>query len=173
VLRLVTQGGYAAVDAAFADPPDSTEQILHPDKYLTREAPVEVKVPAGITAKLGAGWSQVGQDTLGEAILRIWLKIGGATPLDANKAAAGWGGDRLALYRGPSGELVVVLVTEWDSIGDAEEFAGAAAALADAANRGMPIEQSGTRTALAIGNAKAGSAVSRALEAVLGALARA
>jgi hypothetical protein len=128
VLRLVTQGGYAAVDAAFADPPDSTEQILHPDKYLTREAPVEVKVPEGIAAKLGAGWSQVGQDTLGEAILRIWLKIGGATPIDANKAAAGWGGDRLALYRKTDGTTAVGLITTWDTAADASEFYDAATA---------------------------------------------
>src|SRR6185369_8597419 len=39
VNRLIAAGGYAAVDAAFRDPPDSTEQVLHPAKYEHREKP--------------------------------------------------------------------------------------------------------------------------------------
>lgn len=126
VSRLTANGGYAAVDAAFADPPDSTEQILHPDKYLVREAPTRVALPATVADALGPGWSEAGQDTLGELILRVWLREGGVPAVEARAAAAGWGGDRLALLRGPGGEIAVALVTEWDSIPDAAEFASAA-----------------------------------------------
>jgi hypothetical protein len=126
VTRLLAKGGYPAVDAAFADPPDSTEQILHADKYLTREAPVAVKVPSATPDVLGAGWTMVGQDTLGELILRTWLTDGGVAATAARTAAAGWGGDRLALYRGPDGKTAVLLRTTWDTPGDAEDFAAAA-----------------------------------------------
>jgi hypothetical protein len=126
VTRLLAKGGYPAVDAAFADPPDSTEQILHADKYLTREAPVAVKVPSAIPDVLGTGWTMVGQDTLGELILRTWLTDGGVAATAARTAAAGWGGDRLALYRGPDGKTAVLLRTTWDTPGDAEDFAAAA-----------------------------------------------
>lgn len=126
VSRLIATGGYDAVDAAFADPPDSTEQVIHPDKYLVREKPVKVTLPDDLAASLGAGWSEAGRDTLGELILRIWLREGGMPFAESRSAAAGWGGDRLVLLRGPGGELDVGLVTKWDTLVDAGEFAEAA-----------------------------------------------
>src|SRR5512143_1907016 len=69
VNRLLASGGYTAVDAAFRDPPNSTEQVLHPDKYVAREAPLKVVLPASLATDAGAGWSLAAQDTLGELIL--------------------------------------------------------------------------------------------------------
>ena len=61
------------------------------------------------------------QDTLGELLLGIVLQEGGAdAPLDA---AAGWGGDRIALVEGADGEVAVVLDSAWDTEADAGEFA--------------------------------------------------
>jgi hypothetical protein len=93
--RLFSEGGYPSVNAAYADPPESTEQVLHPDRYLQRETPDDVRIPTGVAAALGAGWSEEGQDTLGELVLRIWLREGEVTLAEARTAAAGWGGDRL------------------------------------------------------------------------------
>ncbi len=124
--RLLAEGGYPAVDAAYADPPQSTEQVLHPDRYLQRELPDEVRIPTGIAATLGAGWSEAGQDTLGELVLRIWLREGQVALAEARTAAAGWGGDRLVLLRGPNDAVAVGLITVWDSPADAAEFAAAA-----------------------------------------------
>jgi hypothetical protein len=126
VERLLAGGGYAGVDAAYDALPDSTEQILHPDRYLDREAPVDVVVDAGVAGSLGSGWADAGQDTLGELILRVWLREGGVSAAEARVAAAGWGGDRLALFRGPGGAETMLLVTEWDTVGDAAEFAAGA-----------------------------------------------
>jgi hypothetical protein len=126
--RLLANGGYPAVDEAFADPPDSTEQILHPEKYLAREAPVAVRLPKTVPEALKVGSIKVAEDTLGELLLRIWLTDGGVPPAQARTASAGWGGDRLALYRDPAGETAVVLRTQWDSVQDAQEFMLAAQA---------------------------------------------
>jgi hypothetical protein len=155
VMRLVLQGGYAAVDAAFADPPDSTEQVLHPEKYFTREAPITVLVPPDLEKRLGSGWSEVGQDTLGELILRTWLNQGGETVLLAPVAADAWGGDRLALYRGPNGETVVVLITEWDTPQDATQFEQASTAALQALEKVSLTRSAGTRVAIAIGDSDA------------------
>lgn len=156
VMGLIAKGGYDAVDAAFADPPDSTEQVIHPDKYLSREAPVVVEVPEGIAKQLGVGWSEVGRDTLGEMILRIWLKADRVEAgTQANIGAAGWGGDRLALYRGPGGKTVVVLVTEWDTSDDALEFDAAATAALTAMQKTWTMRRAGQRVALAVGEAGA------------------
>ena len=131
-MGLIRSGGYAAVDAAYADPPDSTEQVLHPDKYATREPPIAVKLAADLDGSLYPGWSVAAQDTLGELILRIWLTEGGVPAATARTAAAGWGGDRLALVRGTSGEIAIKLRTVWDSGADADEFAAAARTAATA-----------------------------------------
>jgi hypothetical protein len=139
VMRLVGSGGYAAVDAVFADPPDSTEQVLHPDKYTTREAPVVIKIPSGLAKKLGSGWSEVGQDTLGEFLLRVWLKQGGVSNLDATEAAQGWGGDRLVLLRGPSGAVSVAFISAWDTAADAAGFQAAAATAARELDPGATV----------------------------------
>lgn len=113
-------GGFGGVDALFASPPDSTEQVLHPDKFAAREEPVPVAFPRDLATSLGAGWTVPLQDTLGEFQLEILLREGGAS--GTRTAAAGWGGDRVALLEGPSGAVGVVLDTVWDSNDDASEF---------------------------------------------------
>lgn len=121
-----TSGGYDAVNELFANPPDSTEQVLHPDKLQAREQPVVVTFPADLAARLGAGWKVSAQDTFGELILGILLRdADGAT--GATDAAAGWGGDRVALIEGPDGQVAVVLDTAWDTNADAAEFEAALA----------------------------------------------
>ena len=137
VQRLITEGDYEAVNAAFTDPPVSTEQVLHPNKYVEREDPIEVRIPDGMAGLVGAGWSEAVRDTLGELILRIWLTehgvegpgmLQGCQPaIPACRATDGWGGDRLVLLRSDDGSLAVALQTTWDTVGEAAEFAEAAA----------------------------------------------
>ena len=59
-MQLQMQGGWDAVNAAFATPPASTEQILHPDKYLAGEAPVAVTLP---DVRRHASWARAGRST--------------------------------------------------------------------------------------------------------------
>jgi hypothetical protein len=131
VTGLLATGGFAAVDAAFGRPPDSTEQVLHPDKYRAAEPPDPVTLPKTLAATLGRGWAVTAQDTLGELMLRTWLTESGVSGTTAATAAAGWGGDRLALLVGSHGELAMAIMTRWDSLADADEFAHAAASAVD------------------------------------------
>jgi hypothetical protein len=127
-LSAFQQGGYAGVDALFANPPDSTEQILHADKLASREAPVKVSFPGDLATRLGSGWSVALQDTLGELQLGLLLQqTGGLDEAAANTAAAGWGGDRVAVVEGPNGAEGIVLDTVWDTDADATEFSTALA----------------------------------------------
>lgn len=120
-------GGWEAVDAAYAKPPASTEQILHPEKYAAGEAPLVVRLPDGLGRRLGAGWKVDLEDAFGEFQLGIWLRESGAVGAGvAREAAAGWGGDRVAVVSGPDGAWGVVLRTRWDSAADADEFTAAA-----------------------------------------------
>jgi hypothetical protein len=118
-------GGWAAVDRAHRDPPDSTEQILHPARYFaTRERPVEVDL-GGTDALRASGWKPVLEDTIGELQMRV-LAARTLAPERAGRVADGWAGDRLrALGRGD--DLYLVWMTVWDSPAEAEEFTAATA----------------------------------------------
>jgi hypothetical protein len=131
-VSLQQQGGWPAVNQALQVPPASTEQILHPEKYLAHEQPVHVELP-DVSAELGAGWSQVLQQTLGELDMQVLVAGNGQpspTPsgLPAGSptaaAAAGWGGDRVYMWEGPGGTWAIGWATAWDTPADADEFAG-------------------------------------------------
>nr|MDQ3805726.1 hypothetical protein [Acidobacteriota bacterium] len=120
--QVYRRGGWEMVSAAYQKLPQSTEQILHPEKYFAGEAPQKVLLK-DISAALGKGWRMADQDVNGEwsyyLILDEFLQAKG----DSQKAAAGWGGDRYALFTGPRpGDTVVALKTVWDTEADAREF---------------------------------------------------
>jgi hypothetical protein len=126
------KGGWAAVNKLYADPPNSTSQILHPELYAAGIEPVAVAVPA-VPAALASGWKLTMQDTLGELQLRIWLE--GESPTNAATTAATsatseWGGDRVGLYEGPGGAWAVALKTAWRTTAGGAGFLAAASSKA-------------------------------------------
>jgi hypothetical protein len=130
------QGGWAAVNDAHGKPPISTEQLLHPDKYLAGEMPEVVVLPA-LEALDRAGYVAMDDDTLGELEMSVYLAQHRAA-VDADEAAAtGWAGDRIRVYRHPERGPAVVWVTLWDDVNEAKEAASAAQAVATA----MPKEE--------------------------------
>lgn len=100
---------------------ESTEQILHPEKAIEREHPVEVKIP-DLSSQLGTGWRRSDIDTQGEyGYYQTLVEFLGKDK--AQKAAAGWGGDQYAFYdRADSDNNVLVQFSTWDTEKDAEEF---------------------------------------------------
>jgi hypothetical protein len=141
------KGGWAAIDDLYKRMPQSTEQILHPAKYDANEAPVKVTIPTDLTARLGTGWQVAAQDTFGELQTGIWLKEGGVPAATADTAAAGWGGDRLAVLDGPNGAWAVVMDTAWDTAADATEFdAAATTAIGKAAGEARVLPGAGGMT---------------------------
>lgn len=149
VARLFSEGGWQAVDAAYADIPASTEQILHPLKYLDRDHPANVPLPDPAES-LGEGWDIVHDDTLGEFQTAVLLAnfspgesidmLTGGIPLPetARNAAAGWDGDRFALWEdAESGEEVLVWRSVWDTPQDARAFSRALAQFGETRWDGM------------------------------------
>ena len=116
------RGGWPLVSAAYKDLPQSTEQILHPEKYFAREAPVKVELP-DITRSLGNGWKRLDYDVNGEWSYYLLLDEFLKSPAASREAAAGWGGDRYAVYENAkTGAVVVAQQTVWDTPDDAREF---------------------------------------------------
>lgn len=98
VHALRRRGGWAEVDRAWAHPPDTTEQLLHVTKYDARE-PAERLAPPSSPAT--DDWERLHDDVVGEQGMRI-LFSAWAPSSDAAAAAAGWGGDRVALFESRS-----------------------------------------------------------------------
>ena len=122
VKRLRALGGQAATDRAFKRPPVSSEQVLHPEKYLAQEAPVEVLAP-DLGPALGPGWAVVHENSLGEFGVSMILRQARLPAKVIGPAARGWGGDRFRMYgHQASGRKVLLWKTAWDSVQDAGEF---------------------------------------------------
>lgn len=123
VSKLFKRGEFEAVDAAYSDPPTSTEQVLHPEKYFAREMPVPVECPE-ITSSLGEGWTLADTNVLGEFDIDELLMTE-LSETDADDGAEGWGGCQYRFYSNAgSGENLLVIDLKWDTPEEAEEFAG-------------------------------------------------
>jgi hypothetical protein len=145
-MHFLVEGDYLAlgrgfpverVDSVYRDPPDSSEQILHPEKYWRkddRDRPVAVTLD-GVAKSLGEGWERSGGGVFGE--LTLGLLVGAPTPTAqqvsggafgpagwTNEAATGWGGDRWELWSNGE-ERALLCLTVWDSAEEAAEFASA------------------------------------------------
>ncbi|RMF79085.1 MAG: hypothetical protein D6737_12685 [Chloroflexi bacterium] len=129
--RLYSEGGWPAVNNAFVELPVSTEQILHPERYLAGDEPQEISL-APTQAALNDEWTLVWDRTLGEFYLTNYLKTQLPRP-DAQAAATGWGGDRYHIYHNATtNELAWVLRLSWDTTDDFVEFTNAYERFADA-----------------------------------------
>ncbi len=125
---LYADGGWAAVNRAYAAPPCTTQEVLHPERYQARRPALEPAVP-DLTPVLGKGWSLARRDTVGEFLVGLHL----AAYLDddeaARRAADGWAGDTFALWENPQGKEVIVWRLVWESREEAVEFERAYALL--------------------------------------------
>lgn len=120
---LYRTGGYPLVNAVYQRPPRTTEQVLHPEKYLMGELATPVAVPA-----LPADFTNVASGQMGELQVKTLLRACNG-PDAARVAAAGWGGDAFVI--GKRDRVVLMLwATTWDSEQDAIEFERAIAATA-------------------------------------------
>ena len=108
-----------SVDDVFRRPPISSEQVLHPEKYLANEQPREVVLDDQSFAD--EGWRLTATTPLGEVGVR-GLLLAGVPAEEARRAAAGWGGDRTYLFEREGRAPLFVWKTVWDTGRDAQEF---------------------------------------------------
>lgn len=116
--------GFDAIDKAFSEPPTTTEQIYHPEKYLSGEGAVEVQLD-DISSELGSGWELDYDNVLGEFDVYELFKPYFFDEDDVEAAAAGWGGNRYHYYSDPDGDKLLLQAYAWDSDKDAQEFSSA------------------------------------------------
>jgi hypothetical protein len=120
--QVYKRGGWEMVSRAFTTLPQSSEQILHADKYFSYEVPQKLALP-DFKSVLGPTWKRIDYDVNGEwgNYLILDQFLNDATI--SKRASAGWGGDRFALYEtGKPDEFFVAQLTAWDTPLDAQEF---------------------------------------------------
>jgi hypothetical protein len=143
------RGNWAEVNRAYENLPFSTEQILHPEKYLSNEQPIALIAPP-LTDTLGADWRLIDDNVLGEwttyLILHAGADLAAQIPdSDALKAAQGWGGDRYQVYYNDViSQTVLAAEWVWDTPRDATEFKTAMLKHLGERFRGLKIDR-GTR----------------------------
>lgn len=97
VAALHRRGGWKTVDRAWRDrPPQTTQQILHPDDYFARVNPPPV--PAVPANALGPDWWSVAAGSITEEDTRVLLTVGLREEV-SSRIAAGWDGAHFEVWR--------------------------------------------------------------------------
>jgi hypothetical protein len=129
VENLYDRGGWAAIEAAYRNPPVSTEQIMHPERYPD-DTPIPVNLP-DLLPILGEGWREISRNVLGELYTYLILAHGEDVQArlqegESRAAAEGWGGDQyLVYYNDDSQTTLMIMQTVWDTQSDANVFSQA------------------------------------------------
>lgn len=127
VSHLYDSDGWQSVNYTYRYPPETTEQVIHPEKYDTREDRVLLYDP-DLISYLGEGWELVERETLGEWDTYLLLAApdypAAVRPAaEAAEAAAGWGGDTYQVYFHPENDITVMSVHwNWDTSDDLDQF---------------------------------------------------
>ena len=127
VEELYDSGGWNRVNRAYAALPETTEQILHPAKYMQGEPLVFLDHP-DLSPVFAYEWDLIRRDSLGEwetYLLLAYNDYPGARQPEADAAAAaeGWGADEYRVYIHP--ELNDVFLSAywiWDTAEDSDQF---------------------------------------------------
>ncbi len=115
VKAVYEQGGWGAVDEAYANPPTTTEQIMHPEKYFAQEDALTVEA-----ASVTGDWNLTKTERFGEYFIFVMLDKW-ISETEAETAAEGWGGDNFTYYERDDDFLFTWNIV-WDSKDDANEF---------------------------------------------------
>ncbi len=109
---IVRERKWKGLNKVLAQKPLSSEQILHPEKYLANEKPQAVFT----VFKPGQG-ELVHSGVIGEYYLNVLLQQGP----EAADVASGWGGDLFSLYR-DGGSRLLLWESHWDTPQDCSRF---------------------------------------------------
>jgi hypothetical protein len=117
VKAILDAGDRPRLDAAFQQPPTTSEQVIDPSKFLSAEAAVPVAPPAADGTALNKG-------VLG-AFGFEELLLGSPRTSDVDQAIAGWGGDMYVTWLDGSGKTCLRDTFVGDTPDDTHQLANA------------------------------------------------
>ncbi len=140
--------GWEGVDGLYANPPLSTSEILHPEKYFVeRETPLRF-FPAQLLRRFKE--SSIVEQSLGEDAIIGLLARDRSVPVDI---AAGWRGDQLFAFP-ESGNPTIIWFSSWRTEDQAHEFLLAYRAVLEARHRIRFNSAAGQRNGALIARAR-------------------
>ncbi len=114
--ELRSEFGWRGIDAAYGDLPETSEQIIHPERYIDRrDRPVQIKL-----ASPPGAWPTRHEGTIGMLTLQVLFES--LLNEEAARYAEGWDGDRYAVWETPNGDAIG-WVSVWDREMQAKRFA--------------------------------------------------
>lgn len=122
-VALQKYGGYKELKRVFQKPPQSSEEILHPEIYFAGKPSFRKFTDEELVQVAQGGGQLLYRDTLGEIGISAIFSGHEKTRSAGPSAAAGWGGDAFGFIDTPESEQnVFVWVSTWDTPEDALEF---------------------------------------------------
>lgn len=118
------RGGWEAIDKIYSDLPASTEQIIHPEKYLSeeRDYPITITIPDTTKILTSTRWSLLLKNVMGELNISL-LKKQFFPTFTSKRMSEGWGGDQFIVWEDQINKnCLLVWFTTWDTENDAREF---------------------------------------------------
>lgn len=123
--------GWDGVNALYADPPRTSAEILHPEKYfMERGAPLRF-FPAGFLLRMKIGTTF--EQSIGESLIGALLERE-VSPKAAATMAAAWRGDRLFFFH-DGASAVTVWYSAWENAASADKFSAAYRAVLETRQR--------------------------------------
>lgn len=117
-------GGWADLKILFANPPVSTQQIMHPQMYLARVRPRKVGLPKW-KGRISPDWELIEENVMGEFNLDEFFKQS-LDPKRADELASAWRGDRFATFEDQkTRDIMVVVLLALDGEKDAAQLSEA------------------------------------------------
>lgn len=141
--------GWQGVNALYANPPLSTAEVLHPEKYfIRRERPLRF-FPPDLLRRFNKG--AIVEQSLGEDAI-VGLLAGARSLKAAAEIAAAWRGDQIFAFQ-QDAHLVTVWLSAWHTETRAQEFLRAYRAVLES-RQGLRFEPSGRENAPLIARAR-------------------
>ena len=149
VRAAVKRGGWAEMDRLWKSPPASSAEILHGP---STPPPVENLLPSNADALAPPGHRKLYTDALGEWTIRFLLRRT-LPQVEADSAAAGWRGDRIAFFTAGR-SIAYVWKVRCDGAGSAERLAAALAKARQGAKNAPQIERRASDLIVTLGYEK-------------------
>lgn len=124
--QVFEQESWQGIDNLYNNPPTTTEQILHPEKYFEGEVGATIDW-TDLSPVLPGEYSPLFQDSLGEWKTYLLLTAGTntfarLTAAEAQLASAGWNGDITQVFTSSTGQSLVLAHWDFDTETDTAEF---------------------------------------------------
>jgi hypothetical protein len=114
--------GRAAFTSVFTRPPQSSQEVLHPERYHAGAAPLEPALPKQIPGLRLRDWKQLTKGDVGEFDFAVLLRQY-AGEVQGRRVASHWRGASYALFEHRRSKApLLVHVSEWDTPEAARDF---------------------------------------------------